>query len=165
MNHILIRPILPADNNTMATVIRQVLRTFKAPEKGTALADASLDSLYAYYQQARAVYFVIEKNQTIIGGAGIAPLENCNENICELQKMYFLPEARGLGLGHKMIHLCLQQAKKFLYKGCYLETMEYMLAAQKLYKKTGFLPLDKPLGDTGHYSCPVYMYKKFRDDL
>ena len=32
---------------------------------------------------------------------------------------------------------------------------------QKLYKKAGFQYLDAPMGNTGHYSCPVWMLKKF----
>ena len=44
--------------------------------------------------------------------AGVAPLENETEAICELQKMYFLEEARGKGFGHQ-IGLYLE--KKMLY--------------------------------------------------
>jgi putative acetyltransferase len=32
-----------------------------------------------------------------------------------------------------------------------------MEAAQKLYNKTGFKYLDGPMGNTGHFSCPVHM--------
>jgi putative acetyltransferase len=38
--------------------------------------------------------------------------------------------------------------------------MPYMEAAQKLYKKNGFISLEKPMGATGHYSCNVWMLKK-----
>ncbi len=76
-----------------------------------------------------------------------------------ITKMYFSPEVRGLGLGRKMISLCLEKAKEFNFEKCYLETMTYMEAAQGLYKKNGFEYIDDPLGDTGHYSCPVHMLK------
>lgn len=95
----------------------------------------------------------------ILGGAGIAQLKNSTENICELQKMYFSPEARGKGLGSKMMKTCLQKAKKLGYEKCYLETLPYMKDARKLYRKVGFQSLDKPLGDTGHYSCNMWMIK------
>jgi putative acetyltransferase len=74
--------------------------------------------------------------------------------------MYFLPEARGLGLGIELMQKCLAKAKEFGFESCYLETMPYMEAAQKLYNKVGFEYLDKPLGNTGHTSCPVWMLKK-----
>ena len=104
-------------------------------------------------------YFVIDLNGKIIGGGGISQLDNCEENICELQKMYFLEEARGLGLGTQMINFCIEKAKDFLFEKCYLETMSHMKVAQILYLKNGFEYLDAPMGNTGHYSCPIYMLK------
>ena len=56
-----------------------------------------------------------------------------------------------------MMQVCLQKAREFGFEQCYLETMPYMKAAQKLYTKTGFTYLDGPMGDTGHYACPVHM--------
>jgi putative acetyltransferase len=55
---------------------------------------------------------------------------------------------------------CLEAAVSFSFESCYIETMTYMTAAQILYKKSGFQYLDGPLGDTGHFSCPVQMLKK-----
>jgi putative acetyltransferase len=74
--------------------------------------------------------------------------------------MYFLPITRGKGMGSKLINICLERAKKIGYTSCYLETMPYMNAAKALYKKNGFINLDKPIGNTGHYSCNVWMLKK-----
>ncbi len=106
-----------------------------------------------------AVYFVIEKEGDILGGAGISQLEKFEGNVCELQKMYFLPEIRGIGLGRKMMDLCLEKAKECGYEQCYLETMPYMENARKLYKKVGFTYIRNRLGDTGHYSCNLWMIK------
>jgi putative acetyltransferase len=36
----------------------------------------------------------VENNGKVVGSAGVAPLENEAATICELQKMYFLPETR-----------------------------------------------------------------------
>lgn len=160
MNQIVIREIQERDNFEIATIVRDVLMEMGAPKVGTAYADPQLDFMFETYNQLRSVYFVVEKDHKIIGGAGISQLENGEETICELQKMYFLPEARGLGLGIQIIEKCLQRAKDFGFESCYLETMPYMEAAQKLYKKVGFEYLCQPLGNTGHTSCPVWMLKK-----
>lgn len=154
-----IRPIIKEDNPTLARIIRSVLIELGVPKVGTAYEDASLDQMFETYQTERSAYFVIEENGKVIGGGGIAPLENYHGNVCELQKMYFLPIARGRKIGTRLIDHCLQVAKDFGYEGCYLETMSYMVAAQKLYKKYGFELLDGPMGDTGHYSCGVHMIK------
>ncbi|MEE1964053.1 GNAT family N-acetyltransferase [Allomuricauda taeanensis] len=160
MGNAKIREISPEDNEQVAKVIRKVLEDMGVPKVGTAYADKALDDMYAEYDVPRATYFVVEHDGKIIGCAGIAPLQNYAGNVCELQKMYFLEEARGKGIGSEMMQVCLQRAKEFGFDECYLETMPYMAAAQKLYIKNGFEYIDAPLGNTGHYSCPVWMLKK-----
>lgn len=155
----IIRKIEQKDNSAIAKVIRDVLIEHNVPKVGTAYADASLDCMYESYTPRNAIYFVVEKEGKVIGGAGIAPLENGPADTCELQKMYFLPEARGTGAGTQMMKKCLEFAKSAGYKYCYLETMPYMEAAQKLYLKSGFSYIDEPIGSTGHASCPVWMIK------
>ncbi|MCB0443831.1 MAG: GNAT family N-acetyltransferase [Flavobacterium sp.] len=155
-----IRTIQQTDNVSIATVIRSVLIEHNVPKVGTAYADVSLDSMFETYTAPRSCYFVVEKEGKIIGGAGISPLENEVATICELQKMYFLPEARGLGVGTAMMEKCLAFAQSVGFEKCYLETMPYMHAAQKLYLKYGFHYLDSPMGCTGHTSCPVWMLKE-----
>ncbi|XHP76196.1 hypothetical protein KCTC52924_03965 [Arenibacter antarcticus] len=147
------------DNEKVAGVIRMVLIELGVPKVGTAYADSSLDRMFQNYDLPRATYFVVEEQGRIVGCAGIAQLENYEGNVCELQKMYFLGEVRGRGIGEKMINSCLKRAVEFGYEHCYLETLPYMKAAQKLYLKTGFDYLEGPMGDTGHYSCNVWMLK------
>jgi putative acetyltransferase len=160
MESIIIREIEKQDNEAVAGIIREVLMALKAPKVGTAYADPQLDFMFEAYQAEKIAYFVVENNGEVIGGAGIGTLENDDPSICELQKMYFLPQARGLGLGARMMQKCLETAKAFGYEKCYLETMPYMEDAQKLYKKVGFEYLCNPIGNTGHTSCPVWMLKK-----
>ena len=153
----LLRKIKKEDNYQIANVIREVFISDDYPKTGTAFADSQLDFMFETYNKPKSIYFVVEDDDKIIGGAGISQLDNSEENICELQKMYFLKEARGKGIGHEMILKCLEKAKEFGYEKCYLETLPNMLDAQKLYQKVGFQYLDEPLGCTGHSSCPVWM--------
>jgi putative acetyltransferase len=88
-----------------------------------------------------------------VGGGGVAPLEHGEPDVCELRKMYFLPEARGFGAGRAMITRCLDTARELGFKRCYLETLTGMDAAQALYRKQGFTPLCAPMGSTGHHGC------------
>jgi len=160
MFEMIIRPIQLHDNDQIANVIRQVFVNDGYPKTGTAFADPQLDFMFETYNKPKAIYFVVEENGRIIGGAGVSQLDNSEDNICELQKMYFLEEARGQGIGFEMIQKCLQKAGEFGYEKCYLETLPEMLNAQKLYKKVGFEYLAEPLGGTGHTSCPVWMIKE-----
>jgi putative acetyltransferase len=155
----LIREIKKEDNQQIAAVIRDVFISDNFPKKGTAFADIQLDLMFEAYDKPRATYFVVENEGKVVGGAGISQLESSSENIFELQKMYFLEEVRGKGIGFKMIQICLQEGIKLGYEKCYLETLPEMLAAQHLYKKAGFKYLCEPMGSTGHTNCPVWMIK------
>ena len=155
-----IREVIRSDNPHLAIVIRRVLKEMKVPLKGTAYADRELDNMYQAYSIPRSIYFVVQFNDQILGGAGIMPLNKGAENICELQKMYLDPKARGKGVGTNLLELCLSFARENNFSLCYLETMPYMLDAQELYRKNGFIYINNPMGDTGHYSCPVWMTKE-----
>ncbi len=159
MENWVIRKIEKRDNKAVAELIRAVFDEMNIPKVGTAYEDPYLDLMYEEYNKPRSVYYVVESEGKIVGAAGVAPLENEAESICELQKMYFSPETRGLGIGSQMMDKCMQSAKEMGFEKCYLETMPFMHGAQKLYKKTGFVNIDGPMGSTGHTSCPVWMLK------
>ncbi|KAF2517385.1 GNAT family N-acetyltransferase [Flavobacterium foetidum] len=160
MENCTIRKIEKKDNEAVAQLIRSVFDEMGIPKVGTAYEDPYLDLMFEEYNKPKSTYFVVDNEGDIVGCAGIAPLENGDPKICELQKMYFLPKTRGLGIGTKMMEKCLEKAREFGFEKCYIETMPFMHAAQKLYKKSGFEYLDAPLGCTGHSSCPVWMLKK-----
>ena len=157
-----IRPIEPRDDFAVAAIIRSVMPEFGAGGEGFAIHDAEVGGMHAAYAKPRSAYFVLEmdaktpsmaKSSVVIGGGGVAPLEHGEPDVCELRKMYFLPEARGLGAGHAMITRCLDAARELGFKRCYLETLTGMDAAQALYRKHGFTPLCAPMGSTGHHGC------------
>ena len=93
INNFTIREIKQIDNPKIAKTIREVLIEFGVPKVGTAYADTILDTLFEAYKTKNAIYFVVEKNGEIYGGAGIKQLDNYSGNVCELQKMYFYMES------------------------------------------------------------------------
>lgn len=156
MNYI-IREIEKKDNKAVENVIRTCLIEYGGNHEGTAWADPDLGRFSEIYQGEGNKYWVAEdENGKIVGGTGIGNLEN---GICELQKMYCLPEARGTGVAHKLMQLALDYAKKH-YKSCYLETLDNMVRAQRFYEKYGFVRVDKPVVITEHYACEVKYLKK-----
>ncbi len=159
MNYIL-REIAPKDNLKIATVIRNVFEELDAPKVGTAYADPHLNTLFEVYQDDTEIYFVVEKDEIILGGCGIGKLIDAEIKICELQKMYLAKEARGKGIAKELMQKCLTFAKQAGYDKCYIETLPFMKDAQKLYVKSGFTYIDGPMGSTGHNACDVFMIKK-----
>ena len=155
----IIREIQAKDNAAIEQIIRSCLLEFDGNREGTAWHDPDLGRFSEIYNTEEQKYWVAETDK-IIGGVGIGPLPGA-EGVCELQKMYCIPEARGTGVSHKLIEKALEHAKKY-YSSCYLETFGNMLAAQRFYEKYGFARIDKPLGNTGHYACDVLYIKELR---
>lgn len=151
-----IREIRKEDNPQIAAIIREVMTEFGASGEGFSIHDEEVGQMYENYTTPKAKYYVVEKNDKILGGGGIAPLEGGNEEICELKKMYFLPEVRGKGMGREIIIRCLEAARSLGYKQCYIETVSQMEAANKLYQRAGFQKIKGPMGSTGHFGCTSF---------
>jgi len=148
-----IRPIQTRDDAAVAAIIRRVMPEFGADGPGFAIHDAEVDSMSAAYSRPRTAYFVIELDGRVQGGAGVAPLDGGESDVCELRKMYFLPALRGRGAGAAAIARCLDAARALGFRRCYLETLTGMDAAQKLYLANGFRRIDAAMGATGHHGC------------
>ena len=148
-----IRPIEPRDDAAIASVIRTVMPEFGADGPGFAIHDAEVGSMSTAYARPRAAYFVIEADGAVLGGAGVAPLDGGEADVCELRKMYFLPALRGRGAGRAVIARCLETARALGFRRCYLETLTGMDAAQSLYLASGFRRIDAAMGNTGHHGC------------
>lgn len=151
-----IRPIQASDDAAVARLIRTVMPEFGAKGPGFAINDPEVDHMSQAYTAVKARYWVLERNAEIVGAGGFAQLIGGPEHTCELRKMYFLPEARGAGLGKKLLTLCMSEAKAVGYRNMYLETLENMYAARRLYEAFGFSPLPQPKGTTGHFGCDAW---------
>lgn len=152
-----LRPIEARDNEQVARLIRTVMTEFGAVGEGYSITDPEVDRMFEAYQPAGTTFFVIEKEGQILGCGGIAPLEGGTGEVCELRKMYFYPELRGLGLGKRLLKCCLDAARAQGYQSCYLETLERMWQANKLYEKMGFRPISCQMGATGHSKCDRFL--------
>jgi len=151
-----IRPIEARDDARMAQIIRTVMPEFGASGAGFAINDPEVDWMSRAYSQPRCAYWVVERDGVVEGGGGVAPLEGGDADTCELRKMYFLSSLRGLGAGAEVMRLALDAARTFGFKQCYLETLSGMDAAMRLYERSGFTRIDKPMGDTGHGGCNTF---------
>jgi len=152
----IIRNVTSKDNAAVASIIRTVMPEFGANREGFAIHDAEVDDINAAFGKDGCAYFVCEVDGKVVGGGGVGPLVGGDNNTCELKKMYFLKEARGKGLGRKLVERCLLAAKELGYEYCYLETFNTMKEAMVLYGKVGFEKIPGPLGNTGHFACDIF---------
>ena len=159
MNHATsyqLRPIQSEDDAAMAAIIRTVMPEFGAIGSGFAIAHPEVGWMSLAYAEPRHADFAVEPRGRLLGGAGMAPLIGGNNDTCELRKMYFLPEARGLGAGSAMMKVCLDAARAAGFKQCYLETLGGMDAAMRLYERSGFQRIAGSMGATGHGGCNAF---------
>jgi len=59
-----------------------------------------------------------------------------------MKRLCVLPEARSFGLGKAMTHAVIEAAKARGYSSLRLDTLPTMIAAAKLYERTGFRRID-----------------------
>lgn len=155
-----IRTIRAADREAVAALIRTVMPEFGASGPGYAINDPEVDDMPAAYRTTRAAYFVVARagkdGDVVVGGGGYAPLAGGDPDTCELRKMYFYPELRGLGLGQELLSTCIERARRAKFTRMYLETLGHMSQARALYERNGFVRLERPMGETGHFSCNAF---------
>ena len=154
-----LRRIETRDDPDVAKLIRTVMPEFGASGAGFAIEDPEVDRMSSAFGGARARYYVVLTGDRLVGGGGYAPLAGADPGVCELQKMYFYPEARGHGVGKTLLARLLDEAKADGFTTCYLETLTGMDRAAKLYASFGFESLKAPMGSTGHFSCNRWMAK------
>ena len=158
----IIRPIRPCDDSTVKAIIHEVMTEHGCSGGGFALHDGEVESMSANYQSPAARYYVITHSGDVMGGAGFAKLVGTEETdrVCELRKMYFRPEIRGLGLGLSLLELLLDDMRLFGFRRCYLETTSGMERAQSLYLRAGFLQQPHAEGQTGHHGCDTFFSRE-----
>ena len=155
-----IRQIQKSDNQTLALLILNVFREFNIDRPGTVYTDQTTDNLYELFQQDLSTYWVAEENGILLGGCGIYPTEGLPEGCAELVKLYLSAESRGKGIGRLLLQVNINTAKKQGYRELYLESFPELDKAVEIYEILGFEQLDKPLGNSGHHACTLWMKKE-----
>lgn len=146
-------------DDAICQIIKKVGEEYGAIGDGFGPSDPEVLSMSKYYDEKyKSIYFVVTVNGSVVGGSGIAAFNKSN-TICEIRKLFLLPESRGLGLGKKLTLKCLEFARSKGYKQCYLDTLSNMKSAIKLYENLGFKHLHEPLDGTIHGGCDVWMLK------
>lgn len=156
----IIRLIEQKDNLQLAQIIRTVFREFKIEHyPGSVYHDPTTDDLFRVFQNPASEYLVAEENGKLAGGSGVYPTPGLPEGCAELVKFYLLHEYRGKGIGRDLLYKTFESAKKLGYRQLYLESFPELDKAVGMYEKAGFRHLQHALGNSGHYSCTLWMIK------
>jgi putative acetyltransferase len=139
LSHLTIRPATNDDRERVAELVFGVLAEFGL-EADPETTDADLQDIEANYSGRGGLFEVIEDGHSnLIGSFGLYPL---NKTTCELRKMYFIPRARGSGLGKYVLERTITRARELGFKQIVLETSSKLIAANRLYTQFGFKPVE-----------------------
>lgn len=155
-----IRTIEPADNKALAQIIRAAFEEFDAPKTGTVYADNTTDNLYELFQKENTIMWVAEEEGIILGCCGVYPTEGLPHGCAEMVKLYLHKNARGKGIGKSLMLQSIESAVKMGYNALYIESLPHFSHAVHMYERVGFMHLSAPLGQSGHTSCNIWMYKQ-----
>jgi putative acetyltransferase len=106
-----------------------------APEKFE-----DMDEVSSQYAAPSGTFLVLMDEERVVGTGAIRRLD---EQTCELKRMWFLPAYRGKGYGAKMAELLFEFARGAGYKRVWLDTIPELKAANKLYHRLEFHPIER----------------------
>jgi molybdate transport system substrate-binding protein len=110
-----------------------------APDPGGTDSDLA-DLEKSYFAPGGTFDVAVAADGSIVGCCGVMPL---GTNTCELRKMYLVKDARGLGLGGRLLQRALAFAKGRGFRRMELETAAVLKDAIALYTGAGFRPIDR----------------------
>ena len=77
-------------------------------------------------------------------GVGIVMLKKVNDDLCEMNRMYVDPKARGHGIGRQLCESLISEARSLGYRQIRLGALDRHVEALPLYRSVGFIPNPKP---------------------
>ncbi|MEB3342377.1 GNAT family N-acetyltransferase [Okeania sp.] len=132
----LIRNWQPNDRKKAANIIGSILAEYNLnwePEG----ADKDALEIEKFYQNIGGEFWVIEKQEKIVGTAAYYPIERGNKAV-EIRKMYLLPEIRGQGLGKFLLKELEKRIAECQFQEIWIETATVLQEAVKLYESNGY---------------------------
>lgn len=143
----MIRQATGHDRERVVALVAGILSEYGLPHD-PASKDSDLNDIERNYIQSGGVFELIEdKEGNLLGTYGLYPLD---KETCELRKMYFVPQIRGLGLGRQVLERAVGHARRLGFKAIVLETISVLKEAIRLYTRFGFVPIE-----TRHVSARV----------
>jgi DNA-binding MarR family transcriptional regulator/GNAT superfamily N-acetyltransferase len=100
-----------------------------------ALAAEIAAQFIKHYDPKRERCWIAEKDGARVGGVFVA---KASDKIAKLRLLHVEPEARGLGIGRRLVEECVRFARQAGYRKMTLWTQSILHAARNIYKEAGF---------------------------
>ncbi|WP_238482213.1 bifunctional helix-turn-helix transcriptional regulator/GNAT family N-acetyltransferase [Dyella acidiphila] len=94
-----------------------------------------------YFDPAREDAWVAEHHGEVMGS--IFLMKSQDAEVAKLRLLYVEPSARGLGVGSRLVHRCIERARELGYKTLTLWTNDNLVSARKIYQAFGFVLVEE----------------------
>ena len=128
---------------------------FIEKELGEVLTFQGTDTEFSDFPKSYDVLLLAKVNCKPAAACAIKPFKT---GICELKRLYALPEFRGHKLGRLLTEESLKRAKDLGYAEMYLDTNRDLTHANALYESLGFSDIEKYYENP--LVCSRYMSRK-----
>ncbi|MBE7436507.1 MAG: GNAT family N-acetyltransferase [Anaerolineales bacterium] len=132
----------PAEMEQINELFREYYK-FLAREHGLDISYQGIEDELAnlpgkYATPKGRLILAIEANHAV----GCAALRPIDEQICELKRMYVLPQYREQGVGRTLAQTLIEDARQIGYHLMRLDTGNFLTSAIKLYESLGFKQIE-----------------------
>ncbi|HLP88030.1 MAG TPA: GNAT family N-acetyltransferase [Nostocaceae cyanobacterium] len=103
-------------------------------------ADQDVLEIEKFYLATGGEFWVIEKQNQIVGTGAFYPILHRGEKAVEIRKMYLLSGVRGVGLGKYLLQLLESTITSRQFNQIWIETASILKEAVKLYENNGYQP-------------------------
>ena len=103
----------------------------------------------ANFDPEREDAWLAERADAVVGSVFL--MKGDDPSTAKLRMLYVDPSARGLGLGRRLVDVCVERARQLGYARITLWTNDVLVAARHIYQSAGFLLVDEaPHHSFGH---------------
>jgi DNA-binding MarR family transcriptional regulator/GNAT superfamily N-acetyltransferase len=114
-----------------------------------ALVAEILARFIAEFDPSREDCWIAERAGAVIGS--IFLVKGGDASVGKLRLLYVEPNARGLGIGTRLVAACVERARELGYRKLTLWTNDILVAARRIYQAAGFeLDGERPHHSFGH---------------
>jgi DNA-binding MarR family transcriptional regulator/GNAT superfamily N-acetyltransferase len=100
------------------------------------LVSQILGNFAAQFDPTREDAWIAEMDDQLVGSVFLMKTDNPEAG--KLRLLYVEPAARGLGVGTRLVRLCIDRARELGYRKLSLWTNDVLVSARKIYQAAGF---------------------------
>lgn len=135
--------IRPATDEVAVDAARGLFRTYKAEMRQDLCFqayEAEVNGLPGEYAPPGGALLLAWNDGRPVACVAVHEVrsERPGRKVCEMKRLYALPEARGLGLGRALAERIIEEARRIGYDAMRLDTLPMMREAIALYASMGF---------------------------